>query len=145
MDNLQDIFSSVLSDPEAVSKLRSLGQELGLTGNTGNTGNTPQKKTPSAAPSFDLSALSGLLGSSGNNSQNSPQSGLANSLSPDTMQSIAKIMPLLSGMNSDDEATALLTALRPFLSGDKRRRLDEAGKMLRVMRILPKLRNTGLF
>ncbi|MBQ8000775.1 MAG: hypothetical protein IJ298_06085 [Ruminococcus sp.] len=142
MDNLQDIFSSVLSDPEAVSKLRSLGQELGL---TGNTGNTPHKQAPPATPSFDLSALSGLLGSTNNSSQNPPQTGLANSISPDTMQSLARIMPLLSGMNNDDEATALLNSLRPFLSGDKRRRLDEAGKMLRVMRILPKLRNTGLF
>lgn len=143
MDNLQDIFSSVLSDPEAVSKLRSLGKELGLTGDTGNT--SSQKQAQPASPAIDLSALSGLLGSSGNSSQNSSQTGLANALSPDTMQSIAKLMPLLSGMNKEDETTALLSALRPFLSSDKRRRLDEAGKMLRVMRILPKLKSTGLF
>ncbi len=146
MDNLQDIFSSVLSNPEAVNKLRSLGKELGLTGSTDNTSAEKTQKPHQNNQPFDMSALSSLL-SSGSNSpdmQNSVSS-LGNAISPDTIQSITKLMPLLSGFNQEDETTALLNSLRPFLSGEKRRRLDDAGKMLRVMRILPKLRNTGLF
>lgn len=145
MDNLQDILSSVLSDPEAVSKLRSLGKELGL--NTDSTGNTSSPQNPpkpqEGASSIDLSALSGLLGS---NARSTPAAqGLAGSLSPETLSVITRFLPLLSGMNQEDEATALLNSLRPFLSAERCKRLDEAGKMLKVMRILPKLRSTGLF
>ncbi len=146
MDNLQDIFSSVLSDPQAMAKIRSLGKELGL--GSDNTGNTSAEKTQAPQtnnPPFDISALSSLLSSGSNNPQPSSSSGLSGSLSPDTMQSIARLMPLLSGLSQEDETTALLTSLRPFLSAEKRRRLDDAGKMLRVMRILPKLRSTGIF
>ncbi len=146
MDNLQDIFSSVLSNPDAVSKLRSLGKELGLTQDSSdNTSNQNNQSTVQNSTPFDISALSGLLSSSGNPQSHSQQTSGLNSLSPDTMQSIARLMPLFAGLNQEDETTVLLNSLRPFLSGDKRRRLDEAGKILRVMRILPKLRSTGLF
>lgn len=145
MDNLQDIFSSVLSNPEAVSKLRSLGKELGLTGNTDNTSNEKTQSPKTDNPPFDISALTSLLSSGSNNPEPSTASGLSSALSPDTMQSIARLMPLLSGLNQEDETTVLLNSLRPFLSGDKRRRLDDAGKILRVMRILPRLKSTGIF
>lgn len=148
MDNLQDILSSVLSDPDAVQKLRSLGNELGLTSDSRD--NTPQNRSGNSSPSsqsgapFDLSALTGLLSSSGNPSANQSQGLSGSALSPDTMQSLARLMPLFAGLNKEDETTVLLNSLRPFLSGDKLRRLDEAGKILRVMRILPQLRSTGI-
>lgn len=146
MDNLQDIFSSVLSNPDAVSKLRSLGKELGLTQDSSdNTSDQNNQSTVQNSTPFDISALSGLLSSSGSPHSPSQQTSGLNTLSPDTMQSIARLMPLFAGLNQEDETTVLLNSLRPFLSGDKRRRLDEAGKILRVMRILPKLRSTGLF
>lgn len=145
MDNMQDIFSSVLSNPDAMQKLRSLGKELGLMDNnasepqkSNNTQGNSQQNTP-----FDISALSGLL-SSQSNPQVSSQNKQGLSLSPETMSRISSFLPLLSGLNQEDETTALLHSLRPFLSGDKHRRLEEAGKMLRIMRLLPKLRQTGI-
>ena len=38
-----------------------------------------------------------------------------------------------------------ICALRPFLSNERRRRLDDAEKILRVMRVLPFIRKSGLF
>lgn len=145
MDNLQDIFSSVLSNPEAVSKLRSLGKELGLSTGTDNTSKENTKAVQTGNPPFDMSALSSLLSSKESTPQPVSSSGLGSSLSPDSLSSITKLMPLLSSLNSEDETTVLLNSLRPFLSGEKRRRLEDAGKILRVMRILPKLKNTGIF
>lgn len=146
MDNMQDIISSVLSNPDAVQKLRSLGKDLGLMDNS-TSDNQPDKNSTAQHstaqhssqqnPPFDISALSGLLSPQNKSNQNT-------SLSPEIMSRISSFLPLLSGINQEDDTTALLNSLRPFLSGDKHRRLDEAEKMLRIMRLLPKLRQSGL-
>ena len=141
MDNMQDIISSVLSNPDAVQKLRSLGKDLGLMDNS-TSDNQPDKNSTTQHssqqnPPFDISALSGLLSPQNKSNQNT-------SLSPEIMSRISSFLPLLSGINQEDDTTALLNSLRPFLSGDKHRRLDEAEKMLRIMRLLPKLRQSGI-
>ncbi|MCH5303218.1 MAG: hypothetical protein J1E41_00010 [Ruminococcus sp.] len=65
-------------------------------------------------------------------------------LSDDAIGSIAKIVPLLSQVNREDDTTRLLSALRPFLSEEKCRKLDSAKKMLGLMKILPVLKNEGI-
>lgn len=55
----------------------------------------------------------------------------------DTMKMVMKIMPLLSDIKQDDDTTRLLRALRPFLSEERRSKLDEATKILQIMKILP--------
>lgn len=146
MDNMQDAISNILSDPDAMAKIQELGKSLGLTGNdTNSTTEPPQESEPKAeqenAPSIDLSSLASML-SGASSQQNSSSLSL-----PDmnTLSTIKKFLPLLSGMNQEDETTALLYALRPFLSDHRRKRLDDAGKMLRIMRVLPMIRSTGLF
>ncbi len=66
-------------------------------------------------------------------------------LSDDALKGIAKIAPLLSQANKEDDTTRLLSALRPFLSEEKCRKLDSAKKMIGLMRILPALKSEGLF
>lgn len=65
-------------------------------------------------------------------------------LSDDAMQGIAKIVPLLSQVNREDDTTRLLAALRPFLSEEKCRKLDSAKKMIGIMKLLPVLKNEGI-
>lgn len=142
MDNLQELLGSVLSNPEAMSKIRSLGKELGLSQNTDNTANTKPATTQPTVP--DLSVLTTLMGNNSQNNTNQSSSVLSG-ISPEMLTSVTKIMPLLSSFSEDDEATVLLNSLRPFLSPQRRSRLDDAGKMLKVMKLLPKLRSTGLF
>ncbi|MBQ1977590.1 MAG: hypothetical protein II225_02460 [Ruminococcus sp.] len=133
MTDLENTLSGILSDPEAVKKLQSLGKSLGLMPDEQKAPAT-QEKSP-ASSGFDLSALSGILNSS-SQSTASDDEGL--------MQKLTSFLPIISRMNTEDEATALLNALRPFLSREKCRRLDDAAKILRVMRILPFIRNSGL-
>ena len=81
-------------------------------------------------------------------SQPSPpaiSSSIGNGLSPDILSIGAKLMPLMSSLNRDDESTVLLNALRPFLSKQKCQRLDEASKILRIMRLLPAIKDMGIF
>lgn len=137
MADLESTLSGILSDPEAMSKIQDLGKSLGLTGNDSQKGST-QKAESNPLSGLDLSSissLSSLLGS--NSSQNTDTS--------DIMKKLTSFLPLISRMDQEDETTALLKALRPFLSADKRRRLDDASKMLRIMRILPFIRSAGIF
>ncbi len=60
------------------------------------------------------------------------------------MGMLTQMMPLLSSVSAEDDTTRLLAAIRPFLGEERRRKLDEAGKLLRMMKFLPLLRNFKL-
>ena len=53
----------------------------------------------------------------------------------------------LSGevVKRDDDTTRLLNSLRPFLSREKQEKLDRAEKMIKFIRIIPLLKDNGLF
>ncbi|MEE1061010.1 MAG: hypothetical protein UH080_04180 [Ruminococcus sp.] len=123
MSDIQDKINEILSNPEALRQVQSLGEQLGL-------GKAPVSETKKEEPKPDLSMLS-ALGSNG--------------MSDDMMKSIAKILPMMSSVKGEDDTTRLLRALRPFLCEEKRVRLDKAEKMLKLIRIIPLLKGTGIF
>ena len=47
-------------------------------------------------------------------------------------------------LSADDERTALLRALRPLLSEQRQKKTDEAIKILRLMSLLPLLKDSGI-
>ncbi len=117
MDDIQSQISRIMSDPEAMKQVQSLGEILGISQN---------QKPPEPKPPEPVKDISSLLGS-------------------DTLSGITKLMPVLSSIKQEDETTRLLLALKPFLSEDKRRKLEEAKKMLQFLKVLPLLKNGGLF
>lgn len=121
MSTLEDKLSGILSDPEAVSKLKSLGSALGL-----DTGGFNAQPKPQPQQGFNLPFM-------GQNTGND-----------ETISTLMRLAPLLSDMGRDDETACLLNALKPFLSEQRRVRLEQAGKMLKVMRLLPVIKNSGL-
>ena len=64
---------------------------------------------------------------------------------PFDLSALAGLAPLLSSMGQDDQHTALLRALRPYLHGDREKRLDESVKLMQLLKFLPLLREGGLF
>ena len=58
---------------------------------------------------------------------------------------MSALMPLLGSFKAEDETTRLLDAIRPFLSGERQQKLDKAKKLIRIMRLLPMLRELDLF
>lgn len=120
MSGLEDKLSGILSDPEAVSKLRSLGAALGLDTGSNNQTHQPAPKTYSPAVS--------------SYSQNTDE----------LTSTLMRLAPMLSNMGRDDDVSCLLNSLRPFLSEQRRARLEQAGKMLRVMKLLPIIKESGL-
>ena len=65
-------------------------------------------------------------------------------LDSDTLQVVSKILPLLSTFRQEDNNTRLLHALRPLLGPERQKKVDEAIKMLSMLRLLPVLRGQGI-
>lgn len=113
---MSEKISQFLSDPKSMEQLKSLTSLLG-----NNQAPPPPKN-------------------------NNPLSALGNlDVSPELLNSIMKIAPLLSSINKDDNSTRLLNALRPFLSEHRQSKLDESAKMLSLLKILPLLKGNGIF
>lgn len=55
------------------------------------------------------------------------------------MGMILKLMPLISQLGKEDDTAALLHALRPHLQHERQKRLDEAGQLLKLIKLLPLL------
>ena len=55
------------------------------------------------------------------------------------------LMPMLGSLKQDDDTTRLLEAMRPFLSDERRQKLDKAKRLIRVMKLMPLLKNLPLF
>lgn len=130
MPDLQEQLNQILSNPEALRQVQSLGEQLGL---GVNSNNPPTPKDPEPPPP-QLQPQNGLQ----NNMMNNIMNG-------DMLKMFSKIAPIMSSFKNDDETTVLLNSLKPFLSPERRERIDKAEKMLKVLRILPLIRDNGLF
>ena len=64
---------------------------------------------------------------------------------PDMLGMVMKLAPLLGSMNEENDSTRLLYALKPFLSEKRRQRIDKSVRLLGIMRILPLIKETGIF
>lgn len=145
MDGLEQQLSQILSDPNSMKQIQSMMSSLGLggQGRDNGAGSQPapavQQPVPEpAAP--DLSALAGMLGTLGSGqASQAPQPAAG----PDTLALVAKLAPMLGQLNREDDSTRLLMALRPLLGEERRRKIDEAVKILQLMRLLPMLRDMG--
>lgn len=115
MDDFSDQISKILSDPKAMEQIRSMAGMFGS-----SAAPTPQR-TESAKSAAPLGSVP----------------------SPEVLSAVSRIMPLLSEYRREDNGTRLLAAIRPFLSGERQKRLDEATKMLQIMRLLPMIKKFG--
>lgn len=125
MPDLQEQLNKILSNPEALKQVQSLGEQLGL------GGSNPPPKPPQPAPPPQ---------------QPPQQNGLQNNMmSGDMLKMFSKIAPLMNTLKNDDETTVLLHSLRPFLSPERRDKLEKAEKMLKLLKLLPLIKDNGLF
>ena len=62
---------------------------------------------------------------------------------PDLSQ-LTAILPVLQEINKPDQRLDFINALKPMLSGERQQRADEAMKLVRLMSLLPLLRERGL-
>lgn len=114
MADLEETLNSLLSDPNAMGQIMDLAGKLGLGGGEEPEAE-PEPETGQQASSPDpdaFSALGPLLSD------------------PGQLLKLGKLLEVLqSGSQLSGEATALLTALRPFLRADRQRKLDRAMRL----------------
>ena len=60
------------------------------------------------------------------------------------LNTVMKIAPLLGRINQEDDNTRLLHALRPLLKSERQKKLDEAIKIMRMLKFLPLLKEQGI-
>lgn len=124
MSDLSSQITELLSDPQTMDRIKSLS---GLFGQSAQSTDS-QPPAPSIAEDHgaDISSLAGL--------------GSAAEILPTVM----RFMPLLNAFREDDDATRLLYAVKPFLSEQRRERLDQAIRILRILRVVPLLKDSGI-
>ena len=103
--------------PEDIENIKSVA--------SGFMGGTEAKKEPQAQKSIpDIPDLSGL--------------GM-----PDLSQ-LSALVPVLQAFNKPDERLEFINALKPLLSHERQHKADEAMKLVRLVSVLPLLRERGI-
>lgn len=117
MDDLSEKLDRLLSSPDGMKRIEDLMTAFGA----GAPASSPPSAPAAPPAASDISSL----------------------LPGGDMGMLLKLAPLLSQLGQEDDATALLHALRPHLKDERQKRLDEAGQMLRLMKLLPLLGELG--
>ncbi len=112
-DELSKKLDGLLNSPDGMEKIQSMMAALGISPDALNTAASPEPEP--TPPPVAMPELDGLL----------------------------KLMPLLSQMGRDDQNTTLLKALRPYLHGDREKRLDDSVRMMQLLKFLPLLQKGG--
>lgn len=121
MEDLTEKLNSLLGDPEIMDKIQNLS---GLFGSSENDKNNSAKKETDENPK-DKSDDFGF--------------------SPDMIGTLFKIMPLISSLGKDDKYTKFLKSLKPLLSEERQKKLGNSAKILKLMQIIPLIKDQGLF
>lgn len=119
MDDISEKLAEILNDPESLGKVREMAENI-LGGN-----NQKKENTTSTGDNFNLA-----FGDMG--------------FDPAL---ISKIMSIMSRLKSDkeDNRSKLLLALKPHLSTPRQEKVDAAIKLLKLIDLLPFLKESGLF
>lgn len=117
MDDLSEMLAGILNDPESMERVRKMAE-----GFLGTEGEPQAAKTSEASPLGDI----------------------ADMLGAEDLGAIVNIISRLKSAGNDNRAQ-LLTALKPHLSEPRREKVDTAIKILKVLEILPLIKDSGLF
>ena len=128
MDDLSDKIARLLSSPEGMEKIRTVMSSLG-------------SDAPAAIPAA-ASVPAATAAPAAPTVTPAPPASAGGSGAPDPAL-LGRVMPLLGALNSENDDTRLLQALRPYLHGEREQRLDETMRLLRLTRLLPLLQDDG--
>ena len=91
-----------------------------------------------------ISQLASSLMSQTENKENAQTTQFSDmQIDPIQMGNIMKLISILKN-NKEDNNTRLLVALKPHLSHDRQKKVDKAISILKIIKILPHLKDSGL-
>lgn len=159
MDDLAGKLNEILNNPAELAKFQQIASSvLGQQNNASQPAQpVPVQDTPSQTGGFDLTQLVNLLGQqqppaqtptadqvSGLGGALSALGGTNAGVSPELLGTVMKIAPLLGSVNQENDHTRLLQALRPLLKNERQKKLDEAIKIMKMLKFLPLLKEQGI-
>lgn len=159
MEDLNAAISSILGDPQKMEQLRGIAQSLGMNPPSAGGGETSGGGQPAAVPQapqgggFDPAAfasiLQGLQGMAGGGA--GATSGAVNAASAAGAQTgglnigmITKIGEIMQTFNQNDKNVDLLRTLRPHISTGRAGKIDDAIRIMQLLRAWPAIRDSGL-
>lgn len=129
MEDIAQTLQDILGSEEGQQKLKGLMEMFG----NGND-------------DIDLSMLEGMLSST--QSQSAPSNSSANNDEPPDggldLQALMGIGKMMEQVNKRDSNTELIRALKPLLRPERQKKADTAIKILRLLSLLPLLKESGL-
>ncbi len=162
MDDLTSTLQNILGSEEGMKQLQDLAQMLGI----GSSGNSPTQDVGKEGQSLDLNGLLENIGLGQGASQSSESN--TNSKAPDlnellkgltggdqggkqddspplfTAADIIKLQQLMQAVKQDNPNTVLLKSLKPLLKEERRHKVDQAVRIMKLLSLLPILRESGM-
>ncbi len=121
-----------------------LGALLGMLG----TGKPEQKGQGGSGGGLDFAALLGMLGGIGGAGEEKedppPHTEPQGQGLPFDPALISTLTRAMAALREPDQNIRLLESLRPFLEEERRKKADEAVKLLHLMRLAPLLQESGI-
>ena len=118
MDDLTSKITELLGDPEGMKRISDIASSLMSSKKEEQTKKEPEKTEGSFLSDMQLD--------------------------PVQMGNMMKMMSVLKNQNQEDDNTRLLIALKPHLSEERRKKVDKAISMLKIVKLLPILKESGL-
>ncbi len=132
MAQWEDKLGAILNDPQTMGRILSIAQSLEGGGETpGQPADPPTAEAPAAATPTAAKA-SATAEVSAPKAAPPPEAGPA----PDPRLMAAGLRALSAWQGPDDNRTALLQALRPFLKSERHDKLDRAVRITRLTRVV---------
>ncbi len=140
MDDIGKQINQILSDPQSMQQIQAMMGALGL------DGSQQGKAAPAASAASAPAASPAPAPAAAPVSAPAPNPlGALGNVTPEMLQTVSRLAPLLGQVNREDDSTRLLRSLRPLLSASRQQKLDEAIRILQMMRLMPLLKESGLF
>lgn len=137
MEDILSKLNDLLSSKEGQQKIAEVSK---LFSSTDTKESAPAS---SGLGGLDLSALAPLLSSLGASSAPAqPEQTAVNDLI--NPAALASVVTALSKTNTAGPETTLLLALKPFLKNQRTYRVDEALKIMKLLALLPMIRESGI-
>lgn len=116
MDDISKTLADLLNDPDSLNRVREMAENI--LGNSSEP--TPQQESNNNSIFGDMD------------------------IDPSQLGKIVSVMSRLKS-NRDDDRARLLLALKPHLSPPRREKVDTAVKLLKLIDLLPLLKDSGIF
>lgn len=123
MDELTDKITQLLNDPAGMDMVKNLAGSLlsgGANSENGNNNSGVSENNNAVAKSAD------------------------SGLNPQQMATMMKLISALKSPDDNDEQIRLIMALKPHLSPARQKKADNAAKMLKIARLMPMIKSSGL-